>query len=513
MPPKPVHGSWLVALLVLAAAAAAVAAADASGVSQHLLAVRFLGFNGSLHGWTVEARLDDVSCRGVVAVNLAYRESRSISRGLLVAPLYYVLVSACGAGRVAGWASSLEGPVRVVFEAPGGYRVRSGLDWRGYGPQGGPYTVPGRLLRRFYLYDGVVVAGPGYVVEDLEALNMSLVAPWRAAGRAAYAAHAAAAVRSVVSQLLGPSPRSPVVAVVARPGEFEWLLPGVGYSLGGVFLVYPEPGSTAGWLVHVAAHEAVHGWLNDGLLYGDFSLAEAATEWLAVLGLWRGNRSLYRAAEPYIGSLVDYGESYSVWMRVHALLWETALRECGWDAYSSALAGMFRESINGEPGERLYSLVDLVESINETCGPKPLEDWARLLPGAKRLNVTALLEEATRIEAGKTGGGAVEEPSPHRGEEGGGPTPPTRIPGGGEAGGHGEPGAAGAGGMGPGGRPSGSELRGPGARPGAQPGGKEVAGLHTRKPLQGASRGSQPLVAAALAAAGILLALALKHKR
>jgi len=382
-------------------------------------------------GWRVRVSLGAVECSGVVGVNLAYRESRSVSPRLLVAPLYYVLVSACGGGRVASWLQGLgEANVSVVFGAPEGYVVRSGLDWRGFGPPGGPYLVPGFLLRRFYLYDGVVVASlGGYRVVDVEARGFTLVYPaaggWGEAAR--LVAEAAVAVRGVVSGLLGGSPRSPAVGVVAAPGEFRFMLPGVGYSLGGVFLVVPEPGAEPGWYVHVAAHEAVHGWLNDGLFYGDFSLAEAATEWLAVLGLWRGNRSLYVLAEPYIGGLVDFGEPYSVWMKVNALLWLAGLRVCGRDVYGEALASLFRESL-ASGAARLYSLVDVAARVNETCGPRVLEEWARLLPSAAEANVTELLASVEYASPGP-GPGGVGSSTVSAAETGVQPRrPPLRLP-------------------------------------------------------------------------------------
>ncbi len=416
-------------LLAVAASLSLAVVALASASNDGLVVV----FEGPVdNGWRVRVSLGAVECSGVVGVNLAYRESRSVSEELLVAPLYYVLVSACGGGRVASWLQGLgEDNVSVVFEAPEGYVVRSGLDWRGFGPPGGPYRLPGLLLRRFYLYDGVVVASlGGYRVVDMEARGFTLVyprgGPWGEAAR--LVAEAAVAVRGVVSGLLGESPRSPVAGVVAAPGEFRFMLPGVGYSLGGVFLVVPEPGAEPGWYVHVAAHEAVHGWLNDGLFYGDFSLAEAATEWLAVLGLWRGNRSLYMLAEPYIGGLVDFGEPYSVWMKVNALLWLAGLRVCGRDVYSEALAALFRGSLSSG-ATRLYSLVDVAAWINETCGPGVLEEWARLLPSAAEANVTELLASVEQEEAAGpgSGGGVSSAASAARPEEAQ-PRPPPRLP-------------------------------------------------------------------------------------
>ena len=397
---------YLVSLLPVSAGASS----QAGGL---VLSVRFLGPVEGGYGWRVEARVGGLSCRGVVGVNPGYMEARAVSRGLVVLPFYYVLSSVCNDSL--GLAAALDGlsragVVRVEVSAPGGYVVRTGLDWRGFGPPGGPYRVPGRLLHRFYLYDGLVVASTGsYRVVDYPGLGMSLVLyrGFRGVGAGGLAWAVAAASREA-GRVFGASPRSPVVGVVASPREFALLAPSTAYSLGGVFLVVDSlAGRNQGWYVHVAAHEAVHGWLNDGLVYGDFSFMEAVVEFLALRGLYDYNRSLYRLAAPYSGEGVDAGEPYAVWMRAHAALWALSVSLCGRDAYSDTLRAIFQRSINSS-SPRVYSVVDVLRGVEERCGPRVAEAWGRLLPEAPRLNLTLLLRDpagvarlaaATRSEA------------------------------------------------------------------------------------------------------------------
>ncbi len=175
------------------------------------------------------------------------------------------------------------------------------------------------------------------------------------------------------------------------------MAPGTAYSLGAVFLVDDRLVATPlGWYVHVFVHESLHGWINDGLVYGDFSFEEAVVEFTALRGLYLYNRSLYRLAAPYAEEGVDSGEPYAVWARAHALLWALSLQLCGRDAYSAALHRVFTEALNAsEP--RIYSIIDLLGYINETCGPRVLEAWGALLPTVQELNITVLLENPKAV--------------------------------------------------------------------------------------------------------------------
>ena len=388
-------------ILELAAVAPLVAGGDSGGV----VVVRFVSPMGDGSGWRVEARVGWLNCSGVVGVNPGYLEARAISRGLVVLPLYYVLASVCPS---LGLVDALDrlgdaASVRVVVEAPEGYVARSGLDWRGYGPPGGPYVVPGMLLHRYYLYDGVVIAASTrYRVYDFPRANLSLIVykGFRGAEPGVLAS-AVVAARRAGTGILGSSPRSPVVAVLSSPKEFPLLAPGTAYSLGAVFLVDDRLVSTPpGWYIHVFAHEALHGWINDGLVYGDFSFEEAVVEFTALRGLYLYNRSLYRLAAPYAGEGVDSGEPYAVWARVHALLWALSLQVCGRDAYSAALHRVFREALNSSQ-PRIYSVIDLLGYINETCGLRVLEAWGALLPAVEELNITTLLENPDAVHPPK----------------------------------------------------------------------------------------------------------------
>jgi len=385
------------ALVVLQFALAQVALA-AGGVSGSAsLVVRFVEPRGG-HGWLVEAKVGDLVCRGVVGVNPGYLQARAVSSGLVVLPLYYVLSVICGSDvALVGAVDGLSGlpRVRVVFEAPEGFVARSGLDWRGFGAPGGPYVVPGWLLKRFYLYDGVVVVDLSrYRVVDFGEAGLSLVVYRGFSGAAvSLLAGAVEAASAGARDVFGVSPRSPVVAVVASPGEFALLAPATAYSLGGVFVVVDGlAGRDPGWYVHVFAHEAVHGWVNDGLVYGDFSFGEAVVEFVALRSLFLHNRSLYALAEPYSGEGVDSGEPYAVWMRAHAALWGLSRGLCGGDPYVVALRSIFTESINAST-PRVYSVIDVLRLVEEQCGVEPLRAWGAVLPRVEELNLTRVLEE------------------------------------------------------------------------------------------------------------------------
>jgi hypothetical protein len=383
------------ALLVLAVLPLFSQLAAAASKEAPLLRVRFLGPVDDGTRWRVEAYVGGLTCSGVVAANPGYLQARALSRDLLVLPLYYVLSSVCDSLRLVDAVDALgrAGSVRVVIEAPGGYVARSAMDWRGYGSPGGPYVVPGGLLRRFYLYDGVVVASRAAynVVDDGEAgASFVVYRGFRGAPLPLLRA-AVLAARAEGGRVFGSSPRSPVVAVLAAPRGFPLLAPGTAYSLGGVFLVVDSlAGRSPGWYVHVFAHESLHGWVNDGLVYGDFSFKEAVVELLAVRGLLEYNRSLYRLAARYAGEGVDSGEPYAVWMRAHALLWRLTRQLCGDDAYSQALHEIFAESINLST-PRVYSLIDVLRIVREKCGPRPLEAWGARLPDAEHLSLDELL--------------------------------------------------------------------------------------------------------------------------
>jgi len=412
---------FLVSLVVFLVSFPVSAASTVSGGSEGgsgFLSVVFLGPVEGGSGWRVVVNASGgFSCSGVVGVNPGFLEARSVSGGLVVLPLYYVLSSVCGGERLALLVDALGSMsvVNVSFVVPSGFVVRSGLDWRGFGGLGGPYRVPGVLLRRFYLFEGVVVASvDGYVVRDYGSLGFSVVVSRGAGGLAGVVARVASGVAESVSGWLGASPRSPVVAVVVSPGELQWLAPGTAYSLGGVFVVVlPSESVEEGWLVHVVAHEAVHGWFNDGLVYGDFSFSEAVVELLALRGLLELDPGLFSLASGFAGSGVDAGEPYSVWLRVHLLLWLSVLKHCGRDVYMEVLAGVFNESVSGG-SFRVYSLVDLVSGVERLCGSGAIVAWARGLPSVRSMNVSRALAEAVALASGarRAGGVGVSAASP-----------------------------------------------------------------------------------------------------
>ncbi len=314
-------------------------------------------------------------CFGALSPNPYYVETKGVSKQLIVAPLYYIVDSVCrGAGWLVEELSEGNSSVEVELVVPHGYVVRTALDWRGFGPLGGPYVVPAGLLVRFYLYDGVVVALRRiFHVVDSGGLHLSLIyGGGVGGGDALLAARVVACVASRVAGWLGPSPRSPSVVVVVGSRVHPLYPPGFAFSLGSVIYI-KVGGAGLDWLVHTAAHEALHSWFNDGLLYGGFAVAEAVPEFLALRALRFCNESLYSMAEEYARSIGRAGGDYVTWAAFHERLWRLTERICGADVYDKALRVLFDRAIR-EGG--LY--LNLFEFIEELVKQAPLSCRARL---------------------------------------------------------------------------------------------------------------------------------------
>ncbi len=316
------------------------------------------------NSWRVHVVLEGragISCEGVLTPNVYYLQTRSISRDLVVTPLYYVLDRVCPRVLDAIEETS-NGAIFFELRVPEGYAVRTGMDWRGYGRVGGPYTVDAGLFRKYYLFDGVVVANSSiYRVLDYPKLNVSIVA-WRglSMGDLDLVVSTLVTVRSAASSWLGSSPRAPTVAVIVGSSEHEFLPPGTAHSIGGV--VYLKTGfsiDATAWLVHTIAHETLHGWFNHGMLYGGFGFQEAAAEFLAMRALYEKAPRLYEFAQKYLVGLLSADEQYGVWMRAHSALWYAGLKVCQVDVYTAALRKLFIDSLATGPREPI-TLPDLV---------------------------------------------------------------------------------------------------------------------------------------------------------
>ena len=282
------------------------------------------------------------NCSGLIRINALYRETRSISQSLLVAPLYYVIDSVCP--KLSMYLSSLPrqqgATIRVLFRYPYGYKFFSAMDKRGL-RIGNTYIVPLHLFLDYYIYDGIVLASSdkynfsehyGFNIVFPRGLKLSVAT---SIARVVYC------VSEYLNKVLGPSPRSPVVVVVASPKEHAFVMPGTGYSLGGVIYAKYSINSNRS-LTHIVAHETVHGWIGRGPLRGDEAFVEGASELLALLGLRECDLKLYQIVYRHINESSRFNKYYSFFI-IHYSLRESSLKACKKDLYLEALHRMYTQ--------------------------------------------------------------------------------------------------------------------------------------------------------------------------
>jgi len=371
-----------IVVLIAATAILHVAYATPGPVSDYNLIIVFMKpIDEST--WSMKIVLEgvdvDIECIGVLRPNAYYVQTRGISSSIVVAPLYYILDSVChSALSEIQLLAAIHGnsSIRVVVSTPKGYIVRSSLDWRGYGPLGGPYTVDIASFVKHYVFDGIVVANASaYRVEDLGHINITIVAARGIGGEIVkHVIESVTVVRSALSRWLGPSPRAPAVVAIVGASEHYFQPPGSAHSLGAV--VYLKIDSSQideiSWLVHTMAHEAVHGWFNHGMLYGDFSFQEAAAEFLALKALHDTSPELYEKAASYLRIMLEAGEQYAVWMRVNAALWYAGVELCNKDLYTEAIGILYNKSL-ADKQKKPVSLLDVV-SIMFSIAPSWCKD-------------------------------------------------------------------------------------------------------------------------------------------
>ncbi|WP_168371221.1 hypothetical protein [Pyrodictium occultum] len=93
----------------------------------------------------------------------------------------------------------------------------------------------------------------------------------------------------------------------------------------------------------------------------DFSLEEAATEFLALKALHDADPRLYSMAVSYVRGSIEAGDAYATWMRMNAALWYAGVHACGTDLYTRALRQLFNSSLAG--GGKPVSLLDLIRTM------------------------------------------------------------------------------------------------------------------------------------------------------
>ncbi len=353
----------LLALLLLLLPLFAMHVSSFSGEDSILLSFKPSSRNGWYVNVTAKIGSKAFKCTGIVGVNAFYRETRSISQDLLVAPLYYIIDSVCPS--LIKYLNTMprhqESIVRLVFYYPSGYMFLSALDGRGFGSNGN-YTVPLGLLLSYYLYDGIVLAlSEKYKVLDYDGVRV--VSPrepvLRIAGKVVEAVYC---VASFLERVFGPSPRSPVAIVVAPLTEHDQVLPGTGYSLGSVLYVKQSTMSTKA-LIHIVAHETVHSWLGKGQLKGDESLIEGAAELLALLGLKNCSSTLYNIAYKHIADSLPASKYYS-WFLIHKSLREASLHACRSDLYLGALKRLYQVGGVKSIESLMNTIADLASQLN-----------------------------------------------------------------------------------------------------------------------------------------------------
>lgn len=322
--------------------------------SQHSLLVDLKPVNNNSWSVNIIARFGprEFNCSGLVVVNAFYRETRSISRDLLVAPLYYVLDSACP--QLTSYLASVPGreneSISIVFNYPPSYFFLSSMDMRGVGSSGF-YTLPLSMFLSYYIYDGIVLASTEkYIMEESRGLRV--VVPRGQGVNPLYIVEAVSCVSSYLRRELGPSPRSPVAIIVAPLQEHEFVLPGTGYSLGSILYVKPSP-ANKGSIVHLVAHETVHGWIGRGPLGGDEALVEGAAELLALIGLKECSSDLYDLAYRHVVETADMNKYYS-WFMLHSALRDSSIRACGSDLYLEALQDLYSSSTTSTLAQLLH---------------------------------------------------------------------------------------------------------------------------------------------------------------
>jgi hypothetical protein len=321
--------------------------------------------------------------------NPYFRETRAVSQDLIVLPLYYVVDNVCPrlTYLIATLRPGTSDRILIEIKVPENYTVLSSMDRRGFGANGS-YILPLQGLVSDYIYDGVVIASKNkYGVESLG--GVFVVAPLgKAIGSDII--NALICAKEYMSEVFGPSNRSPVVLVLVPPSEHPLVLTGTGYSLGGV--VYIKPDNDRSAAVHIVSHEAIHSWIGKGQLRGDPSLTEGAAELLSLLALRQCNATLYKLSLSHEEAAKTLNPYY-VWLKLHASMRAASLLACNKDIYTEALKLLYDEEAKDA------SILDLLERMrglaDEMNCTKALEkEMGRILLYSDKYSLSSLIGQA-----------------------------------------------------------------------------------------------------------------------
>ncbi len=335
------------------------------------VSIKFTGFEKG--GWNVIIGIRgfvNYVCRGRVTPNPLFEELRLIDKRVSIISLYYLLSSLCPSYVLDEVMGVGNGYVVVSIEAPASCTVRTGLDWSGYGPLGGPYRVDASSFKRFHVYTWIVlVCDKSLVVKDFDKFNLTIIAPESLDELLPELARSTSCAVEDLSALLGSTPLRPRVIIIVDSGVFELIPSDTGLSVGYVIVVkVPEYVDTSR-LEMILVHEVAHSWIINGLVYGDPVFQEGAAQLLAWVAARRclGSEAAWRLIEESEGE-------YSSYLLLHLALYNASRIACPTNVYIEALRELYQESLR-RPGGMIVgfrAFLDKVGSLAREYRCKPL---------------------------------------------------------------------------------------------------------------------------------------------
>ncbi len=341
-------------------------------------------------GWmvNVEAIVNgrELHCSGPLLPNTFFRETRAITRTLVVAPLHYVLDSACS--RLTTLLASIadgDGVLQLTFRVPEGYYLYLATNRSG----NRTLTITTSLyeFKDMLLNGGVVVASfKRYQVKTVDGLVIVAPDP----DDLEEPIQVVRCALKFLEQLLGPTASAPRVIVIADPYDHPTVLPGSGFNLGTIVYVKPYPGSGLDQsLLHITVHELVHSWIGHTKLKTlDELLSEGAAELLALSSL------RFCLPSTNIRVTLDSHNPYAIALQLHAAIRLASVEACSQDLYVKALRELSSRGMHATMLELLSEIAKLASYSG--CRDRFETLLARYLTTLAS-NGTAIVERAISI--------------------------------------------------------------------------------------------------------------------